>query len=741
MDNLVGTSLGGYTIIRFLGSGGMGAVYLAEDPAIGQQVATKIVRTDSGDSPDMAATMKAVERFKQEARAVASLDHLHILPLYRYGEEQTSNGLRAYMVMQYRPEGSLSDWLGRRVSQVSGNSSTSSPCMLSHISGTWPLSLQEAGEYLRQAASALQYAHDRGIIHRDIKPANFLIRLDTGNTVHLLLSDFGLAKFYSAVSATSHILGTPTYMAPEQFEGAAAPESDQYALAIMLYYFLAGRLPFEGDPMQLMHQHISVQPAPIRKFAPSLPEGIEDVLSRALAKKPTNRYPSIAAFAEDFAQKAHETVRSFAPQFPLPTFKQDNQAVAAQATPVLPVSNADGVTAANISRIQPPPFTQGSSLVLPKAPTVAQPIPAVGARATTSDAAFTPTIYPNPATPGPLAPAPPLEPVAPSSRVQQKVSRRSALGWILGGAAAMAVGSGTGIYFFIRNQKPAQALYVLRGHSDTVTSLSWSPGSSQLVSGSRDSTARTWSVSNEQNTITYSGHQAPVLTVAWSPTGNLLASGGEDQSVKVWDTTGTLQHSFSNLGTIISALAWNLRGDRLFVGTLGSGGRELLVSTGEVRGKTLRGKVHALALSPHGNYLAAGLDSGFIVIENLLEPISQPLTFPAYTGSVRALAWSVDGSMLAAGGTNTSAQILDATTGQLLRTLPHSTAVYGVAWDPINTSRLATASLDGTVNIWNTNSSRRIVYRGHEGAATSAAWSASGLASGSADKNIIVWKV
>src|SRR6266702_328496 len=96
----------------------MGAVYLAEDPAIGQQVAIKVVRTDDADYPDVSIARRAAERFKQEARAVASLDHLHILPLYRYGEDQTQNGQRAYIVMQYRPEGSLWDWIRQRASQA-----------------------------------------------------------------------------------------------------------------------------------------------------------------------------------------------------------------------------------------------------------------------------------------------------------------------------------------------------------------------------------------------------------------------------------------------------------------------------------------------------------------------------------------------------------------------------------------------------------------------------------------------
>src|SRR5215470_17533120 len=191
----------------------MGAVYLAADSTIGQQVAIKIVRTDAADYPDIAAAIRAAERFKQEARAIASLDHLHILPLYRYGEEQTDTGQRAYMVMQYRPEGSLWDWVRQRAGQVLAESSGifsirspgtdipvpqasghKSPHSAPHqphpyeaLAHTWPLDVYEAFEYLRQAASALQYAHDRGIVHRDIKPANFLLRVEEGQRVHLLL--------------------------------------------------------------------------------------------------------------------------------------------------------------------------------------------------------------------------------------------------------------------------------------------------------------------------------------------------------------------------------------------------------------------------------------------------------------------------------------------------------------------------------------------------------------------------
>src|SRR5262249_34754181 len=205
----------------------MGAVYLAEDQSVGQQVAIKIVRTEDDDFADMFSEEEAIERFKQEARAIATLDHLHILPLYRYGEEMMFGSVRAYMVMQYRPEGSLSDWLRKRAGQKLGeHSSVSDPGTISPLPAgmptNWPLSVTEAADYLQQASSALQYAHDHGIIHRDVKPANFLLRFDKNNAANitnafLLLSDFGLAKFFSSGTATSYALGTPIYMAPEQF--------------------------------------------------------------------------------------------------------------------------------------------------------------------------------------------------------------------------------------------------------------------------------------------------------------------------------------------------------------------------------------------------------------------------------------------------------------------------------------------------------------------------------------------
>jgi eukaryotic-like serine/threonine-protein kinase len=719
VDTLIGTSISGYTLVRLLGSGGMGAVYLAEDPDIGQQVAIKLVRTDTGDSLDVVSTVVAAERFKQEARAVASLDHLHILPLYRYGEEETSNGKRAYIIMQYRPEGSLWDWLRRRAGLPPGQSFIS----LTHLpdmNGSWPLSLEEAGEYLQQTASALQYAHERGIIHRDVKPANFLLRIDNGNTVHLLLSDFGLAKLFSSNTATSQILGTPTYMAPEQFDGVAGPESDQYALAVMIYYLLAGHPPFEGEPMRLMHQHLSVDPPLITRLNPDIPEGIAIVLARALAKRPVDRYPTTEAFAELFSQAAQGAQISMRPLFSLPTLAQTYNAPATYTDwgnpgiPATPLTTPD-------SPYYPPQASNSSGLVLDS------------------------TIYPAIAQKDQISPIP----AWPSSQSQMpdasqpgkshQVSRRKALGWIAGGAAIVAIGSGTGIYLYTRFAKPAHALYVLRGHSDTVTSVAWSPDGVQLVSGSRDSTARLWLVANETNTLTYSGHQAAVLSASWSPGGLLVASGGEDRTVQVWNTQGNTKRTFGNLG-VVSSVIWAGSGDRLFVGTLGNGLHELFLNTNFATENTARAFINALSLSPDGKYLAAALNNGYVAITYLQETPRRVSVHHIHTAAVHSVAWSQDSTMLASGSIDI-AKVWGVSTEHIEHLLPHNGLVNSIAWEPNNTGRLATASTDGSVSIWDVNSSARTIYRGHSGEVMSVSWGLNGLASGAADHNIIVWQV
>jgi serine/threonine protein kinase len=281
---LEGTQLGKYRLVRLIGGGGMGDVYLGEDAHLNRQVAIKVVRSEGVAYPDGHASKDAIRLFQREMRAIAQLDHPHILPLYDYGEETLHTTTLVYMVMPFRHEGSLADWLRQR-------------------GLTEPLPLKDAAFLVSQATDALQHAHEQQIVHQDVKPSNFLIRRkkDATRLPDLFLADFGIARISSMTSSMSHASrGTPTYMAPEQWNGDPVSATDQYALAIMTYELLTGRAPFRGRPEQLMYQHFQTPPPPASSLQPGLPASIDAVLLHALAKKPDERFASIAEFAVAF---------------------------------------------------------------------------------------------------------------------------------------------------------------------------------------------------------------------------------------------------------------------------------------------------------------------------------------------------------------------------------------------------------------------------------------------------------
>ena len=278
--------IGHYRLLHLLGNGGMGTVYLAEDMFVNRQVAIKVIRSETALYSDDDAANEAVNLFRREANAIAMLDHPNILPLFDYGEENLNGTILTYMVMPYRQEGSLIDWLHR-----TGNPRPFSPQIIMFI--------------IHQAASALQFAHDHHIIHRDVKPSNFLIRMRPENPSQpdLLLADFGIAKFTTAISSADTMTrGTPTYMPPEQWEDHPVFATDQYALGVMMYELLTGRLPFQGSHSQLMYQHFHIQPSPLSSINPRLSPGIDTVILRALAKNPNDRFPTIATFSQAFQQ-------------------------------------------------------------------------------------------------------------------------------------------------------------------------------------------------------------------------------------------------------------------------------------------------------------------------------------------------------------------------------------------------------------------------------------------------------
>lgn len=268
MEDLKGKQLGPYRVIEHLGEGGMANVCRAYQPSMDRYVALKILPRH------FASEREFVRRFEQEAMVVARLQHPHILPVHDYGEAEGYT----YIVMPFIEGGTLADLLGQ------------------------PLPTFQMRRIITHVGDALDYAHSQGVIHRDVKPSNILID-QRGNC---LLSDFGIAKMIEGsvrITRTGGIVGTPAYMSPEQIHGEELDgRSDLYALGIVLYEMATGRPPFRAEtPPAIFVKHLHDPLPPPRSFNPSLLEGIERVILKALAKDRLDRY----ATARDMVRALH----------------------------------------------------------------------------------------------------------------------------------------------------------------------------------------------------------------------------------------------------------------------------------------------------------------------------------------------------------------------------------------------------------------------------------------------------
>lgn len=276
------TKVGRYEVIGELGRGGMGIVYKAKDPVIGRAVAVKTIRLSEEGTG--LSRPELLQRFQTEAQAAGLLTHPNIVVVYDAGEDE---GLY-YITMELLEGKSLQF----------------------HLDAKQRFPMSRVLRIAEQVCSALQYAHDRNVVHRDIKPANIMMAAD--DTVKI--TDFGTAKIlqYGTAQQTSHVMGTPGYISPEQIKGKAVDgRSDIFSLGVMLYEMTTGQKPFVGqDIATVLYKILNEEPKPPQELDPRITPGIGNAILKAIAKDPSNRYHSCRGFLDDLKKNRTSTVTS-----------------------------------------------------------------------------------------------------------------------------------------------------------------------------------------------------------------------------------------------------------------------------------------------------------------------------------------------------------------------------------------------------------------------------------------------
>lgn len=314
--NLVGRTVGPYRLEAPLGKGGMAAVYRAYQSSVRRYVAIKVMAQEIANEPGF------IERFEREAQIIASIEHPHILPVIDFGVADNIH----YIVMRFMDGGSLDDLMRQR-----------------------RLTLPEVAMFLTQISSALDHAHKKGIVHRDLKPNNVL--LDKENNCYL--TDFGIARMEGSdrrLTATGSVMGTPSYMSPEQAMGRPVDaRSDIYTLGVMLYEMALGVLPFTADtPAALIFQHVYETPKPPKQVDINIPDTVAAVIDRALAKNPDGRYQTAGELANAFNVALNGPATGSVPKSPTGDFPSERTFVPGQSSnaTLRPVTPAAGQTPA-----------------------------------------------------------------------------------------------------------------------------------------------------------------------------------------------------------------------------------------------------------------------------------------------------------------------------------------------------------------------------------------------------------
>jgi WD40 repeat protein len=655
MADFIGQRLGNYRLLHLLGQGGFAQVYLGEHLRLGTQAAIKLLSTHLADVD--------VEKFLAEARIIARLEHPHIIRILDFDLAQDI----PFLVMSYAPNGTL------RQRYPKGSR----------------LPLDSILTYLEQAAGALQYAHDGKLIHRDIKPENMLL----GRHDDILLSDFGIAVVaHSSRSLnTQEIIGTVSYMAPEQIQGKPRPGSDQYALGVILYEWFCGSPPFHGTAAEIATQHLHAALPPLHEQVPDIPLAIEAVVLKALEKDPHRRFASVQEFAAAFEQACHGFL-------PAKTTSLANPTAGLSFATYAPEQDSyhASLTLAE-SKLQPPKRSKRSisrRMLLFGALVLVGTGGGLGLLTHSRKSPLGSTLV----------------------TYTGHLSQVATVAWSPDGKR-IASGSWDQTVQVWDATSGAQP-FIYRGHTTNVNAVAWSPirTSQSIASASGNSffkgehIVQLWNAATGGHILTYGGHTQPVRSVAWSPNGMSIASGSEDKTVQIWDASrGILMLAYSRHTGVVSSVTW----------------------------------------SPDGKYIASASDDKTVQVWDA-QATTLLFSFD-HTSTVNAVAWSPDGARIASAsgnffvGNDHIVQVWDAATGEHVLTYRgHTTPVSTVAWSP-DGKRIASASasLEKTVQIWDATSGATIyIYRGHTLGVNAVAWSPDGqyIASASLDGTVRVWQ-
>src|SRR6266851_1464950 len=494
MTDRVGQQLGNYHLIRLLGHGGFAVVYLGEHIHLNTLAAIKVL--------DTRLTSDEIAQFRNEARTIARLEHPHIVRILDFGVEESI----PFLVMGYAPNGTLRQHYQR---------------------GTC-LSPEKVLPYVKQVASALQYAHDQKLIHRDVKPENMLL----GRNNEILLSDFGLAMvtYNSSQESPRDSSGTIAYMAPEQARGNPRPASDQYALAVSVYEWLCGTRPFNGSYEEVAIQHVLNPPPPLCQVEPSIPPALEGVVLKALAKDPHQRFASIQDFADAFEQasQAGQTPVEIAQPAPSPT-------PARQVTNTPHQESAFSTDRSHAAMIYAVAWSPGGKHIASCSGTD-KTIQVWDARSGESVLTYRDHMY-----------------------------WARAIAWSPDG---MLIASGSWREVQVWNAAKGRKVTSYRGHEGWVRAVAWSPDGKRIASTSEDKMVQVWEIAKSRPLATYRGHTDWVGIVEWSPDGNRILSVSKDNIVQVWDAehasaiASTKPHAQSNVPTFrahadsVHAVVW-----------------------------------------------------------------------------------------------------------------------------------------------------------------------------------------